>query len=156
MSACFPELVEEVAAVRYDFVADSELVVLDREGSSVWERLHERHRLKDPKKIARATIEDPAAMFVFDLLWLDGADFRPRPLLQRKDALHRMLPANRRIRYAAHINDNCADLWRLANAMDLEGIVAKRSDSPYEAGRSNYWQKVKTTTGAKRERQRRP
>jgi bifunctional non-homologous end joining protein LigD len=156
MGACFPELVEEIRPIRADFVADGEVVVLDTEGRSVWERLHNRHRLKDPKKIARAAIEDPAAIFAFDLLWLNGADFRPRPLLQRKDALHRLLPANRRIRFATHIPDSCSDLWELAESMELEGIVAKRADSAYTAGRSDCWQKIKTDAGAERERQRRP
>lgn len=156
MSDRFPELVEEIAPIRHDFVADSELVMLDAEGRADWNRLHDRHRLRDAKRIARAAVADPAAIFAFDLLWLDGADFRPRALLQRKDALHRTLPANRRIRYAAHIPDSCADLWQMAVAMDLEGIVAKRADSAYMAGRSNWWQKVKTEAGAERERARRP
>jgi bifunctional non-homologous end joining protein LigD len=155
MSDRFPELVAEIQPIPRDFIADSELVVLDTEGRSVWERLHARHRLQDPAKIKHAAASEPAVIFAFDLLWLDGADLRARALLQRKDALHRMLPANRRIRYAAHVNDDCSDLWQLANAMDLEGIVAKRGDSFYSAGRSDYWQKVKTMVGAERERERR-
>lgn len=142
MSDRFPELVDELRALRHDLVADGELVMLDREGRSVWERLHGRHRLKDPKKIARAAMSDPAVLFAFDLLWLNGADIRVRTLLERKDALYRTLPANRRVRYATHIPNRSADLWQLATAMDLEGIVAKRADSTYSAGRSDYWQKV--------------
>ena len=156
IGGCFPELVEEIRPIRAEFMADSELVVLDQEGRSDWERLHGRHRLKDSGKIARAAIEDPAAIFAFDLLWLNGADFRPRPLLQRKDALHRVLPANRRIRFATHIPDSCSELWKLANEMELEGIVAKRGDSAYTAGPSDCWQKIKTDVGAEREGQRRP
>lgn len=156
MSACFPELVSEIRPIRADFVADSELVILDNAGRSVWERLHDRHRLKDTRKIARAATDDPAVLFAFDLLWLNGADFRPRALLERKAALYSTLPANRRIRYATHINDSCAELWQLANDMDLEGIVGKRADSVYTAGRSDFWQKVKTAAGAEREAQRRP
>lgn len=93
--------VAEIAPIRHDFIADSELVVLDERGRPIWERLHRRHRLKDARRIRYASEADPAALFAFDLLWLDGADFRQRPLLQRKAALHGTLPANRRIRYAA-------------------------------------------------------
>jgi ATP-dependent DNA ligase len=55
-------------------------------------------------------VDDRAVLFDFDLLWLNGADFRPRPLLERKAALLRTLPANRRVRYARHLNDDCAPL----------------------------------------------
>ena len=156
MSDRFPELVQEIAPIRAEFVADAELVVLDEQGRPVWERLHGRHRLKDARRIRQAAQADPAAIFAFDLLWLDGADFRQRPLLQRKAALHGTLPANRRIRYAGHIAGSCAELWKLANDLDLEGIVAKDSQSIYTAGRSTRWQKIKTDVGAERERQRRP
>ncbi len=53
--------------------------------------------IKDPRRIAQAAAADPAVIFAFDLLWLDGTDLRQRPLLQRKDALYRTLPANRRV-----------------------------------------------------------
>ena len=114
--------------------------MLDGEGRSDWARLHRRHRLLDAQKIARAAVTEPAVIFAFDLLWLGGADFRTRTLLQGKDALYRTLPSNRRMRYASHIVDSCSDIWQLAMAMDLEGIVAKRAESAYTAGRSNYWQ----------------
>ena len=87
--------------------------------------LHKRHAQRSPARIQRAAISDPAAIFAFDLLWLNGADFRPRPLLERKAALHRTLPANRRVRYARHINDDSSALWEMAVRLELEGIVAK-------------------------------
>ena len=156
MSACFPELVDEIAPIPHDFVADSELVVLDDRGCPQWDRLKRRHVIKKPDRIRQAAAEDPAAIFAFDMLWLNGADLRPRPLLQRKAALHGILPGNRRIRYANHFADDCRDLWQLANDLELEGIVAKDGASIYSAGRTTRWQKIKTDVGAERERQRRP
>ncbi len=111
---------------------------------------------RNPETRAHSPAVDPAALFVLDLLWLNGADFRPRPLLARKAALHRLLPANRRIRYAGHFRASCTDLWKLANEHDLEGIVAKDAQSTYTAGRTARWLKIKTEIGAERERQRRP
>ena len=35
------------------------------------------------------------------------------------------------------------DLFRAACRMGLEGLVSKRRDRPYQAGRSKYWVKVK-------------
>ena len=152
----FPELVAEIQPIPDDFVADSELVVLDDRGRPQWERLHARRAAQKPERIRRAAAEDPAALFAFDLLWLNDADFRSRPLLARKSALYRVLPANRRIRYAGHFADSCQELWALANEMELEGIVAKDAGSPYSSGRSSRWLKVKTDIGAVRERERRP
>jgi len=118
--------------------------------------LQKRHVSKNPQRIRRASIEDPAAIFAFDLLWLDGADFRKRTLLERKDALHGVLPANRRVRYARHINDSSAEIWQLAIRMELEGVVAKDGSSIYTAGRTTRWQKIKTDVGVEREKARRP
>ena len=92
MSECFPELVDEIRPIPQDFVADAELVVLDEQGRPVWERLKARHVIRKPERIRQAAASDPAALFAFDLLWLNGADFRVRPLLERKAALHRLLP----------------------------------------------------------------
>ena len=156
MSECFPELVDEIRPISQDFVADAELVVLDEQGRPVWERLKARHVIRKPEHIRQAAAADPAALFAFDLLWLNGADFRVRPLLERKAALHRLLPANGRIRYAGHFLGSCKELWALANEHELEGIVAKDATSPYKAGRSSRWLKIKTGFGAERERARRP
>ena len=76
-------------------------------------------------------------------------------MLERKAALHDLLPWRGRIRYAGHFADSAAELWRLANELELEGIVAKHGRSPYRAGRSDRWLKIKTDAGEARERTRR-
>ena len=156
MSACFPELIEEIQPIRHDFAADSELVVLDDRGCPQWDRLAKRHAQQAPAAINRAAATDPAAIFAFDLLWLDGADLRGRPLLERKDALLRTLPANRRIRYARHVPDSSTEIWQMAVQLELEGIVAKDGSSVYSAGRTTRWLKIKTEISAEREKARRP
>ena len=135
---------------------DAELVVLDDHGRPVWERVKARHVIRKPERIRQAAATDPAALFAFDLLSLNGADFRARPLIERKAALYRLLPANRRIRYTGHFLDSCKELWTLANEHELEGIVAKDAQSTYTAGHTSRWLKVKTDIGAARERNRRP
>jgi len=156
MSGLFPELLDEIRSIGHDFVADGELVILDDQGCPQWDRLQRRHVLRHTHRIQQAAVDDPAVIFAFDLLWLDGADVRPRPLLERKQALKGVLPANRRIRYTGHFANSCSDLWRLAVQMQMEGIVAKDVSSAYTAGRSTRWLKIKTEVGAERERQRRP
>jgi bifunctional non-homologous end joining protein LigD len=82
-SPYFPELVDELRPIPHDFIADGELVVLDEHGRPQWERLKRRHVLRQPARIHRAAANEPAAIFAFDLLWLDGEDYRARPLLEQ-------------------------------------------------------------------------
>ncbi|MGZ5260153.1 MAG: ATP-dependent DNA ligase, partial [Burkholderiales bacterium] len=91
MAASFPELVEAMQAVEHDFVCDGELVVLDEQGRPQWDRLKRRHVLRHPGRIKQAAAEEPACIFAFDLLWLDGEDFRQRPLLDREWSLYQVL-----------------------------------------------------------------
>jgi hypothetical protein len=63
---------------------------------------------------------------------------------------------HQRIRYAAHIADNCRDLWKFAHELGLEGIVCEDVASTYSAGRTTSWQKIETQIGAERERHRFP
>ena len=156
MADRFPGLVAELQPIPHVFVADAELVILDETGCPQWTRLKKRHAQRSTDRVRRAAIEDPAALFLFDLLWLNAADLRARTLLERKSALHGIVPGNRRIRYTNHFADSSAELWSLANELELEGLMAKRADSIYTAGRSNSWQKIKTDVGAARERARRP
>ncbi|MGZ5165227.1 MAG: ATP-dependent DNA ligase [Burkholderiales bacterium] len=156
MSGCFPELVEAMRAVEHSFVCDGELVVLDEQGRPQWERLKRRHVLRHPARIRQAAAEEPACIFAFDLLWLDGEDYRARALLDRKWALYEVLGQRGRVRHAGHFADSSAELWQMAVELELEGIVAKDAGSIYTAGRATRWLKIKTDVGAERERQRRP
>jgi bifunctional non-homologous end joining protein LigD len=83
--------------------------------------------------------------FVFDLLYCDGYDLRKTPLLDRKQLLHRLLHATERFRYSDHQREHGKELLALAEQNGLEGIVAKRTDSPYVSNRSPYWVKLKIT-----------
>ena len=71
--------------------------------------------------------------FAFDLLWLDGDDLRASPLVARKDKLRRLVPArSQHVLYVDHTRGAGKELYELAYLLKLEGIVAKRADSPYE------------------------
>jgi bifunctional non-homologous end joining protein LigD len=82
--------------------------------------------------------------FVFDLLHLDGEDLAERPLLERKAALARLVGEGAGIiRYAQHFEGSGGDIRREACRLGLEGIVSKRIDRPYRAGRNTTWVKAK-------------
>ena len=106
--------------------------------------------------ITAMSVVRPAAIFAFDLLWYRGKDCRARPLIERKAALAKALKNCRRVIYGDHFKDSSAQLWDLANRLELEGIMARDAASPYTAGRTSRWLKIKTDVGEDRERTRRP
>jgi ATP-dependent DNA ligase len=84
----------------------------------------------------------------FDLLYLNGKDLRRLPLIHRKAALKKLLKGTRsRILYLDHVEGAGRLLFEQIIAMDLEGIVCKRKDSPYKVTEkpSRYWIKVKNS-----------
>jgi bifunctional non-homologous end joining protein LigD len=86
-------------------------------------------------------------LFAFDVLSLRGKDLRKLPLVKRKDALQGVLEGTERIKPVQHVGEGGARLYEAACALQLEGIVAKRADAPYKAGRSGDWQKIRTPAG---------
>ncbi len=81
--------------------------------------------------------------YVFDLLALNGWDLRPCPLLERKRVLQGLDPWQGDLRFSTHVEGRQAAMQRHACEMKLEGIVCKRADAPYRAGRWHVWVKVK-------------
>ena len=84
-------------------------------------------------------------LYAFDLLANDGVDMREETLLIRKLWLGKLL---KRSTDGIILNEHEAGeigpaLFQQACKMGLEGIVSKRCDRPYKAGRSPYWIKVK-------------
>jgi len=83
-------------------------------------------------------------LFAFDLIELDGEDFRPLPLGKRKVRLARLLArVAPGIEFNEHTDADGAAVFRQACEMGLEGIVAKRLTAPYRSGPSRDWLKVK-------------
>ena len=83
---------------------------------------------------------------VFDLLYLDGYDLRPIPLIERKRLLSALLQDNSQstlIRYSAHIAGQGEVAFAEACRSGMEGLIAKRADASYLAGRNRNWVKVK-------------
>jgi len=81
--------------------------------------------------------------FLFDLLFLDGADVRALPLIERKDRLKALLAdAPSCLQFADHQIGRGPAFHRLACEHGVEGIVSKRVNAPYEPGRRT-WLKVK-------------
>ncbi len=144
LTATFPDIAKAVNRLPYDdFVLDGEVVVHDDRGLPSFQRLQKRGRLSRRLEIQRAAAELPATLYAFDLLGFAGYDVRPVPLETRKALLQEILPTVGPLRYSEHIAEQGEAMFGQVQQMRLEGIVAKKADSPYRAGRSADWVKIR-------------
>ncbi len=143
----FTEVAEAIAALTTDdFILDGELVIQDAEGKPCFQKLLERSTLTSNREIKYMAQASPAVYFAFDLLRLDGKDLRELPVKDRKALLLQLLPKEGRVRAVDHVEDQGEALLEAVRAKGLEGIVGKRADAPYRAGRGPDWVKVAFTT----------
>jgi len=133
MNDQFPELVRALEAdPARDFIADGEIVAFEGSVTS-FARLQQRARRRVP-----------VFLYVFDLPRHDGEDLRPLPLRERKARLRRALEFSGPIRFNPHRKgEHGEELYHEACRKGLEGVIAKRADSPYHGGRSRDWLKLK-------------
>ena len=134
----FPEVAAAVAALGVDdAIIDGEIVALDAKGRSSFQLL-QAYELGDAKP--------PLHYYVFDLLRLNGESLVDLPLAGRKARLEKLLgrKAAGVIRYSASLGSDADALLKQARSVGLEGLIGKRTDSPYEIGRrSGAWIKLK-------------
>ena len=125
-------------------VLDGEIVALGEGGVPSFERLQQRMGLQNPDEIATADAELPVLFFAFDIVELDGYDLRRVPLEHRVEVLARVLHPGALVQPVQTFAADGVAAFEAAAALGLEGVVAKRRDSPYEDGkRSRRWLKVK-------------
>ncbi|MGH9715535.1 MAG: DNA ligase D [Candidatus Acidiferrales bacterium] len=120
---------------------DGEIVVLDSDGRSDFQKLQLRFGVRHPT--AKLIEQSPVVFYIFDLPYIDGHDLRSVPLSERKKLLRRILRENDRIRYSDHVVEKGKELFKAAVQRRLEGIVAKKASSPYPVGRGTSWLKIK-------------
>src|ERR1700735_2281584 len=138
----YPELAGLAAHTNgHDVWLDGEVVALDSEGRSDFERLQQRFSVVNPS--AELMPQVPVVYYVFDILYCDGHDLRPSPLLERKAFLRELLRTDETVRYSDHEIEKGKELYDLAREKQLEGIVGKQIYSPYPEGRTTSWLKFK-------------
>ncbi len=128
-------------------VLDGEIIALDAKGKSCFQCL--QGYLKTMGKRTAVNTELPAAViyYVFDILFADGLDLTRLPLESRNAWLRTILTPDDTVRLVEHFPTDGVTVYEAAVKNGLEGVVGKRRDSPYEAGkRSNHWLKVKQVT----------
>lgn len=121
--------------------------MVDANGKPEFHQLRGRCAMKDAQRIGVAASSKPAVVFAFDLLQLNGKDLRALPLLKRKAVLEKELKRTQRIVYCKHLGESGEKLFQAADQLGLEGVIGKRANSLYRAGRTPNWVKVKTAHG---------
>ncbi len=143
LTATFPEIADAVTALPFDrFILDGEVVVHDAAGLPSFGLLQKRGRLTRRHDVARAAVQLPASLYVFDLLEFDGHDLRRLPLETRKGLLREMLPGVGPLKFSDHIAAAGEAMYTHVEKLGLEGILAKKADSPYVSRRSDNWRKI--------------
>jgi bifunctional non-homologous end joining protein LigD len=120
-------------------ILDGEVVSLDAKGLSNFQLLQNQLKRGDD-----ATLVE----YLFDMPHCEGFDLARTPLVERKEALARLiLSANPKnegaYRYSDHIAGQGDHVLENACRSGMEGIIAKRADSGYQQSRSASWLKVK-------------
>ena len=116
---------------------DGELIVTDPNGRSdfsLLQHVREQGRL------------DELQYRVFDLLYWKGEDLRDLPLSERKAIMERAfakLPAHGPVQLSEQLHSDSAQLITRVCNQHLEGLIAKKVDSPYVGARSDSWLKIK-------------
>jgi bifunctional non-homologous end joining protein LigD len=130
----FPDLRElRNAFASVPIIVDGEIVSLDKQGRSEFQRLQESQ--KKPAGLTYAA---------FDLIYADGKDLRSTPLEERKSLLERLIRDDVLVLYSKHVIGRGEELFESARKRKLEGIIAKKRSSTYQERRSRDWLKIKT------------
>jgi bifunctional non-homologous end joining protein LigD len=146
-SSSYPEIARAVASLAPDrVVLDGEVVAFDDAGRPSFQRIAPRIHAERPLDVRAATNQVPVSYLVFDLLALGQFDLRSLPLSARKSLLMKLVRGRGYVRALDHLEGNGRALFELCRTERLEGVVAKRADSPYRSGpkRTDDWIKVKS------------
>jgi bifunctional non-homologous end joining protein LigD len=148
-TARFPELAGLADALGdLDALLDGEIVALDDAGVPRFERLQPRMQAGSAAAIRRGVAEQAVVYMVFDVLWLDGHSTCELPYTDRRAVLERLGLAGPAWQTPPTAYGAGAHVLESAGQLGLEGVVAKRRDSTYLAGkRSDAWRKIKPTLG---------
>jgi bifunctional non-homologous end joining protein LigD len=140
----FPELKDLAKSVKAkNAILDGEVVALDEQGRASFSLMQQRTGFHPGGHRAAEKADVPVLYYAFDLLYLDGYDWRKVALEERKKKLASILITGDALRYSDHYEKQGKALFEMARQKGLEGILAKKRDSIYQERRSSEWLKIK-------------
>lgn len=134
LTARYPEAQALAALAPEQTIVDGELIVSDRDGRPDPVALDSRQHASSAGAIARAAASTPVTYIVYDLLYLRGRSLLKEPLLRRRPRMSEAIRSAGRIYVVEPVADDGLAMFDAAREQGLEGVVAKRFDSPYRAG----------------------
>jgi bifunctional non-homologous end joining protein LigD len=144
LTARYPELKDMPEFVQAKTaILDGEVVALDVDGRASFSLMQQRTGFRPGGKRAAEKADVPVLYYAFDVLYLDGYDWRRVPLVERKKKLASILAPGDSLRYSDHYEAQGKALFEIARDKRLEGILAKKRNSHYEERRSREWLKIK-------------
>jgi bifunctional non-homologous end joining protein LigD len=148
-TARFPEIAPIADALSgVDALLDGELVALDEAGVPSFEKLQPRMQAHGTAAVRERAAVQPVVLMLFDVLWLAGHSTCELPYTERRALLERLALAGASWQTPPTTVGGGDAVLEASRALGLEGVVAKRIDSPYRPGRrADSWRKVKTTLG---------
>ena len=125
-------------------IVDGEIVSLDANGRPSFELLQGRMHLSSEAAVRQRMSDIPIRFMAFDLIWHKGKDLTALPYTERRARLEALdLNGDYWQTPPSRHGDGTA-LLEAARAQALEGVMAKRLDSPYVPGkRTRDWLKIK-------------
>jgi bifunctional non-homologous end joining protein LigD len=132
----FYPLIDSLKQWKINAVVDGEIIVVNEQGVPDFSDL----------QLWRSEADGQLAFYAFDILWYDGIDVMNLPLEQRRELLKSLAPTNLpAIKLSETIEATGTKAFKLADELQLEGVMAKRKGSVYNPGqRTKDWLKVKT------------
>ena len=128
----------------HEVVLDGELVALDERGRPSFEQMQQRMGLNSETEIRRKMKEVPVFYMIFDVIYLDGRMQVDEPYVERRARLEALQLAGPAWQTPAYEKGQGGVMKEASKRGGLEGVMAKRLDSVYQAGRrSPAWLKVK-------------
>lgn len=144
VSLTFPELGRIRAAVGgRHVILDGEIVAVGNDGRPSFTRLQRRWP-QQRRPSAELVREVPTRFLAFDVLSIDGVDITAEPYGRRREILDGVMAVDTSPAMTVPrnwVDVSPADMLEVCAANAMEGVVAKRLDSPYRPGRSPLWVK---------------
>jgi bifunctional non-homologous end joining protein LigD len=130
-----PHLVRELKRLELEGSwLDGEIVVLRPDGRASFQKLQNAFESGRDAEVV---------YYVFDAPFLQGEDLRALPLCERKPRLAKLLKRSAIVRFSEHLEGQAGEVLEKACKLGLEGLIGKRNDAVYAAGRTKTWIKLK-------------
>ena len=144
-----PQLAKSLTALQFGGTwLDGEIVLPDKDGIPSFQLLQGAFEARGrhlAATLAQTSAAAPLVYYCFDMPFYAGHDLRAVPLVERRALLQNLLANNpaANIRFSDAFDAPSRDLMVSACKLGFEGLIGKRSDSPYQSGRSSDWIKLK-------------